>query len=916
MAADVVQKQLLLLQKHTSKYTMRLLACVVLVAALLCGQCWRFGAASVDHNEPTTTQENVQELARGDDDEFCMPTQVMGNVATGYLLSNAARCSSHAMTSAMRVNDAATLKLDAAIDRLLADSTGPDFKSAHGTLELANITLDMAKRAWQLLHERARTNIVQRVDLTLPAIDSILQAARVSAECRRAWHRTLEGAKRMESWAVSLLNSWGSFPPAGLFEGTYNSIGGYYTCMDVAHNEHIGHTHYCTITSRPVLPSRNNSYSPIVEKLPRELLHMFDVQQQAGSRGQRDIFALLLEHAQYHYVTYYKIGTCWPIDCTPFDVQRAARLVARRNFLSSGPVKCFSQNASDYTNVTDKLGPDPLKRLPTITAHWDTNEPVYVWRPRVRRAQYVAGALLAASAAFILLATIADILFLRGPRLWQQLCACWTMPNKDDEPQLPQFAAAQTATDTLVLCETNANDAAKSNEPAHAIQVESKHSFVARLIDASSLVTNFIGFAEVTSGQLRNDITCLHGLRCLTMLWILVTHTMLFNDWSQFARNRAVEDTLKSPIIQPLLNGTHLVDTFFIVSGLLGSFTTFKLCKNQAKNFKIITYLINRWTRLTPQILFVALIFIVWPLIGTGPHWITLLNNWSENCSQNWWISLLHMQTFYKPEDMCNFVSWWVAMDMIYHVAAIPLIIALLVLGHTVGLALIALCALALAAAHGLHHYAHAFPPSYLSTLPYNGLVWTQFTVKHFWLPFSHSTPYLAGFYIGYLMAARPRLIANSLNSRRALIGWIVLPPMFFSMQFATSWWVRAEASYTPLMSALYSTASAFVWTIALSWIIVCCQYGYAPLLNRLLSARVFVVLSRISYLVYLSHFQILYMYYGKQNVLLEPTTLNLACSILGIVVMSSVHGLLLHVAFELPWLSAQRWLMRTYFNK
>jgi peptidoglycan/LPS O-acetylase OafA/YrhL len=93
---------------------------------------------------------------------------------------------------------------------------------------------------------------------------------------------------------------------------------------------------------------------------------------------------------------------------------------------------------------------------------------------------------------------------------------------------------------------------------------------------------------------------------------------------------------------------------------------------------------------------------------------------------------------------------------------------------------------------------------------------------------------------------------------------------------------------------------------------IVACHYGCAPAaLNKLLATDISVMLSKASFIIYLSHMLILRMYFGSQYHLIEVSIGSLTLLIMGLVVCSIVFGVFLCVAFEGPCLKFQRAVLR-----
>lgn len=160
--------------------------------------------------------------------------------------------------------------------------------------------------------------------------------------------------------------------------------------------------------------------------------------------------------------------------------------------------------------------------------------------------------------------------------------------------------------------------------------------------------------SSVNSQEKSTDISCLHGLRFWTISWIIFGHTMQYTEWAGFARAYQVEQNIVSFFLQPLLNATFSVDTFFLISGLLTTFVTWKLTLGHYRRFNKFAFLISRYLRLTPQVMLVTLLFIVFPMMGDGPYWRGLVQKESNNCKSSWWVSALYLQAFIKQDQIVS----------------------------------------------------------------------------------------------------------------------------------------------------------------------------------------------------------------------------------------------------------------------
>lgn len=175
--------------------------------------------------------------------------------------------------------------------------------------------------------------------------------------------------------------------------------------------------------------------------------------------------------------------------------------------------------------------------------------------------------------------------------------------------------------------------------------------------DISSSSSSSTSSSQSDSGSVdgqSNDISCVHGLRFWTISWIILGHTMQYTEWAGFARAYQVEQNITSFLLHPLLNATFSVDTFFLISGLLTTYVTWTITRGQYWRFNKFAFLISRYLRLTPQVLLVILIFIVFPLMGDGPYWRGMIQKESDRCKQNWWVSALYLQSFVRSDQIVS----------------------------------------------------------------------------------------------------------------------------------------------------------------------------------------------------------------------------------------------------------------------
>ena len=113
-----------------------------------------------------------------------------GNGIAGYLLAD---------STDQKLNHSSAIDSELAS---ILNRNGPDMRPLRDFRDFDDITLGVAKRAWQLMHHHAQTAVTDRVNFMRPLVEESLEAANVSAQCLDAALQTMHAAQRLESWAI------------------------------------------------------------------------------------------------------------------------------------------------------------------------------------------------------------------------------------------------------------------------------------------------------------------------------------------------------------------------------------------------------------------------------------------------------------------------------------------------------------------------------------------------------------------------------------------------------------------------------------------------------------------------------------------------------------------------------------------
>jgi hypothetical protein len=195
----------------------------------------------------------------------------------------------------------------------------------------------------------------------------------------------------------------------------------------------------------------------------------------------------------------------------------------------------------------------------------------------------------------------------------------------------------------------------------------------AELLFSFSLVRNLPKLMDTT--KTAKNIPCLHGIRTLSMMWVILGHCYYL--FSVFLNIANLEEVAKLPLLftfQPIANAFFSVDSFFFLSGLLVVYLSLIQMEITSGQFAWVKFYIHRFWRLTPTYAMALLIY--WQLMryfADGPLWMGMYDN--KHCDHYWWTNLLYINNFHPDySNMCMGWTWFLAADTQMYVLS-PLVI-------------------------------------------------------------------------------------------------------------------------------------------------------------------------------------------------------------------------------------------------
>ncbi|KAF8796918.1 nose resistant to fluoxetine protein 6-like [Argiope bruennichi] len=449
------------------------------------------------------------------------------------------------------------------------------------------------------------------------------------------------------------------------------------------------------------------------------------------------------------------------------------------------------------------------------------------------------------------------------------------------------------------------------------------------LVDTGSLVTlpycvekckPFLNcFCIFTNGEkilntsrAEGQLPCLHGIRFLSMTWIIVCHSYAFV--FLVVRNLAETiDYVDHWLFQIILNGFYSVDSFFLLSGFLVAYIFFQQVPKNDGKIPWFYFYVHRYIRLTPAyMMIIAFWTTIYPYLSSGP--LSLDVDIDYNCKTNWWWNLLYINNFQSTADQCMGWSWYLANDMQFYIIS-PLLLVTLWRWPKIGYSILGLL------------FSITLISSFVISYEYNlipGLEnivdeakkgadymerWTNFFDKLYIKPYTRVGPYLIGILLAYYLHKRKQYNATKLNLITLLVGWMIASGITLACVFGLY-----HQKLTLVGSSFYNALSHVGFALGLAWVIFVCIIGQAGVINSILSWKAWIPLSRLTYCAYLIHPIVLFGYYSSVKRLVEFNHINMVMFYLGFLIVSYSAAGIASLLFESPVIRLER-LLRDKLN-
>ncbi|KYN12525.1 Nose resistant to fluoxetine protein 6 [Trachymyrmex cornetzi] len=400
-------------------------------------------------------------------------------------------------------------------------------------------------------------------------------------------------------------------------------------------------------------------------------------------------------------------------------------------------------------------------------------------------------------------------------------------------------------------------------------------------------------------------IAVIHGIRFLSMLWIIIAHTIFYT--ADYFDNKVWTLRFAEGIpIQVISNASVSVDTYFFLSGFLLAymFLEHKIDKERIhygeKLNRFFVSVIKRYIRLTPTYI------IMIGIVQLNSTWYDKTSQFyveeksHETCAKYWWRNVLYINNLFNHNTMCLSWSWYLSSDMQFFIIGLTLLILSTVYFY-VAVVILGTLLIGSIILSGYISYIYEYVPTLDEQYRLQDVL--------YYPPWVRIGPYIIGIITGYIIKRFNKKIA--LKKSTIILYWTISAACNIFVLFGLY-----KRQISVLSTAIYVALSRTVWAIGIAWIVIVCCTEHGGIVKELLTCKIWIPLSRLTYCAYLLNPFIIHSIRLHNETSAHLEFLSMSAMIVGHFGISYICAYALSLMAESPYILLMRMFSQSRSRK
>ncbi|VVC97900.1 unnamed protein product [Leptidea sinapis] len=392
-----------------------------------------------------------------------------------------------------------------------------------------------------------------------------------------------------------------------------------------------------------------------------------------------------------------------------------------------------------------------------------------------------------------------------------------------------------------------------------------------------------------------------HAIRAVAVFFTVLQHSLWIMGCGFMDNPRDFELNYDRPFFQTLFSGMTFVHIYYIISGCLLIHTLKIEAEQQPESWAMFPFaLIYRLGRLLPAVTVLIWFTSTWfRHAGSGPLWSYYVGPVVSDCRRYWWSHLLFINNFVSNNIACGIQTWHVAAEVQMAIIALLLYLITRRRGRTAAFIGVLLVALVAPVLHVWLQDLEAI--LLLNPELYRTFVNAEMRGMHLFTQ-NNLLPFVVGVFLGDRIYHTPaaHIDGSPRTKILSILTWATIPAIALLYYFTGLYLFAEERASLPLRLLVAATHRPLV-AVLFGFLLLSVVYKYDDTFSRIAEWSGWLVPSRLTFLVYIVHVDIVHYLLGIKTQLEHGSLFKNMTYHLGILVASFAMALPLYLVLEAP---------------